>query len=66
MGHHFESVPTWAMALAEHQAVVEAIAAGDAQRAREAMYIHLKNSHDRYAGHWPAAAASPVPAGHGA
>ena len=53
LGHHFESPPTWRLALAEHQAVIEAIAAGDAGAARAAMHQHLQGSHDRFAGTWP-------------
>lgn len=53
LGQHFETVPTWRLALAEHQAVIAAIAAGDADAARAAMLAHLQNSHDRFAGTWP-------------
>ena len=55
-------------ALAEHQAVIEAIAAGDAAAARAAMHRHLQQSHDRFAGTWPQPppaslpGASPTPA----
>lgn len=53
LGQHFETVPTWRLALAEHQAVVDAIAAGQPDAARAAMRAHLQNSHDRFAGTWP-------------
>ena len=53
LGHHFETPLTWRLALAEHQAVIEAIAAGDAGAARAAMHQHLQQSHDRFAGTWP-------------
>jgi DNA-binding FadR family transcriptional regulator len=59
LGRHFEVPPTWELALAEHQAVIDAIVAADAARARQAMFSHLKNSHDRLAGNWP----QPAPAG---
>lgn len=57
LGHHFETEPTWQRALAEHQAVVDAITAGDAEAARAAMHAHLQGSHDRFAGTWPQMAA---------
>ena len=57
LGHHFETEPTWRLALAEHQAVVDAITAGDADAARAAMHAHLQGSHDRFAGTWPPVAA---------
>jgi DNA-binding FadR family transcriptional regulator len=57
LGHHFETEPTWRLALAEHQAVVDAITAGDADAARAAMHAHLQSSHDRFAGTWPQVAA---------
>ena len=53
LGHHFETPPSWGLALAEHQAVIEAIAASDAGAARAAMHQHLQQSHDRFAGTWP-------------
>jgi DNA-binding GntR family transcriptional regulator len=53
LGHHFETEPSWRLALAEHQAVVDAITAGDAGAARAAMHDHLQGSHDRFAGSWP-------------
>ncbi|MCW5656123.1 MAG: FadR family transcriptional regulator [Burkholderiaceae bacterium] len=48
-GHHFENASTWRRALVEHAAVVDAIAARDAEAARRAMQRHLQRSHDRYA-----------------
>ena len=64
LGHHFETAPTWRLALAEHQAVIAAIASANADAARAAMHQHLQNSHDRFAGHWPPAsppASLPAP-----
>jgi GntR family transcriptional repressor for pyruvate dehydrogenase complex len=58
LGQHFETEPTWRQALAEHGAVIAAIAAGDAAAARQAMRAHLQGSHDRFAGTWPQAASS--------
>ena len=57
LGHHFETEPSWRLALAEHQAVVDAITAGDAGAARAAMHAHLQGSHDRFAGTWPEVAS---------
>ena len=48
-GQHFENVRTWRRALAEHEAVYEAIAARDAEAARQAMQRHLQRSQHRYA-----------------
>ncbi len=48
-GQHFENAKTWRMALAEHHAVVDAIAARDADAARRAMQRHLQRSQGRYA-----------------
>ena len=53
LGQHFETGQTWRLALAEHQAVIDAIAAGQPDAARAAMRAHLQNSHDRFAGTWP-------------
>ena len=49
LGQHFETVRSWQLALAEHQAVLAAITAGDAPAARAAMHRHLQQSHDRLA-----------------
>jgi DNA-binding FadR family transcriptional regulator len=48
-GQHFENANTWRMARTEHQAVVDAIAARDADAARRAMQRHLQRSQGRYA-----------------
>ena len=55
LGSHFETSQSWAAAIAEHRAVVDAIAMRSADAAREAMRRHLANSHDRYTAGWPAA-----------
>ncbi|WP_119157360.1 FadR/GntR family transcriptional regulator [Caldimonas tepidiphila] len=55
LGQHFENEPSWRTALAEHQAVVDAIAAHDPAGASAAMHAHLQNSHDRFAAAWPTA-----------
>lgn len=58
LGSHFENVESWRLAIAEHQAVVDAIAQHDADAARAAMSRHLRLSHDRFTASWRA----PVPA----
>ena len=54
LGSHFETSQSWAAAVAEHRAVVDAIAKRSADAAREAMRRHLANSHDRFTAGWPA------------
>ena len=49
LGRHFENARSWRQAVAEHRAVVRAVAAGDVAGARVAMRSHLGNSHDRFA-----------------
>lgn len=55
LGAHFENAPSWRTAVAEHEAVISAIAAHDGSAARAAMQTHLLNSHDRFAAVWPQA-----------
>ena len=45
---YFENTTTWRAAFAEHQAVRDAIAAGDSAAARRSMQTHLKNSQRRF------------------
>jgi GntR family transcriptional repressor for pyruvate dehydrogenase complex len=52
-GQHFESADSWRTAVAEHRAIVVALAAGDPAAARTAMHRHLQRSHDSYAEAWP-------------
>ncbi len=52
LGRHFENASSWRKAVAEHRAVIRAVAAGDAGAARDAMRRHLDNSHDRLAATW--------------
>lgn len=49
LGQHFEDAATWRLAVAEHRAVVDAIAEGDARAARAAMHVHLELTHERLA-----------------
>lgn len=53
LGSHFENIASWQLAIAEHQAVVDAIAVHDAAAARAAMSRHLTQSHDRFTASWP-------------
>lgn len=53
MGHHFENEKTWRLAIAEHRAVVTAIAAHKPDAARAAMHRHLLRSQERFADTWP-------------
>ena len=55
LGMHFENEPSWRAAVAEHQAVIDAIARHDAQGARAAMQRHLQRSQDRFAVPWSGA-----------
>ncbi|OZI73887.1 MULTISPECIES: FadR/GntR family transcriptional regulator [Bordetella] len=56
LGDYFENPASWQAAIGEHRRVVEAIAAGDAAGAREAMHHHLSRSHDRLTANWAPAA----------
>ena len=47
-GSHFETAQSWAAAIAEHTAVIDAIASRSPEAARAAMSAHLSNSHDRF------------------
>jgi GntR family transcriptional regulator, transcriptional repressor for pyruvate dehydrogenase complex len=58
LGSHFETATSWAAAIAEHRRVVDAIAARAPQAAREAMSLHLSNSHDRFTAKWPTRAGA--------
>ena len=51
LGSHFETAPAWSAAIAEHAAVIEAIASRSPAAARAAMATHLTNSHDRFTAH---------------
>lgn len=60
LGSHFENPQSWATAIAEHRAVLDAIAHQAPQAAREAMALHLANSHERFMASWPAEPAARV------
>jgi GntR family transcriptional repressor for pyruvate dehydrogenase complex len=46
---HFVGESIWQLALQEHEALVDAIAAKDASAARKAMQVHLRNAKVRFA-----------------
>jgi DNA-binding FadR family transcriptional regulator len=52
LGGHFETVPSWRAAIAEHEAVLSAIRARDADAARQAMHAHMDKSHARFSASW--------------
>jgi DNA-binding FadR family transcriptional regulator len=58
LGDYFETVPSWRMAINEHEAVLAAIRARDASGARTAMQIHLDKSHARFSASWRRANSS--------
>jgi DNA-binding FadR family transcriptional regulator len=57
LGDYFEHPASWQAAIAEHQAVLDAIEAHDATAARKAMQKHLKQAHKRYSASWRRAPA---------
>jgi GntR family transcriptional regulator, transcriptional repressor for pyruvate dehydrogenase complex len=61
LGSHFETAGSWAAAIREHQAVVDAIARHSAADARAAMATHLSNSHDRFTANIASAGAAETP-----
>ncbi len=50
--HHYETADVWTRAVAEHRAVVKAIAAHDAAGARRAMQRHLNQAYKRFSQGW--------------
>jgi len=52
LGSHFENARSWGIAIGEHRTVVDAIARQSPQAAREAMAMHLANSHERFMAGW--------------
>lgn len=52
LGGHFETPPSWQAAIREHDAVLAAIRARDAEAARDAMHQHLRKAHARYTANW--------------
>ena len=58
LGDYFETVPSWRMAITEHEAVLDAIRAHDAPAARTAMQAHMDKSHSRFSASWRRANSS--------
>ena len=52
LGGHFESLPSWRAAIAEHEAIFDAIGAHDMPAARDAMHAHMDKSHARFSASW--------------
>jgi DNA-binding FadR family transcriptional regulator len=50
--HHYDSPALWQSAMAEHRAVLNAIAAKDAAGARSAMQRHLNQAYKRFSTGW--------------
>ncbi|WP_300709723.1 FadR/GntR family transcriptional regulator [Limnohabitans sp.] len=57
LGDYFEHPQSWQAAIAEHQAVLQAIEAHDPSAARKAMQKHLKQAYKRYSASWRRAPA---------
>ena len=58
LGGYFENAVSWRHAIAEHEAIVDAIAARDPDAARAAMHAHMDKSHQRYSASWRRARAA--------
>ena len=52
MGDHFKTVDSWRAAIAEHEAIFQAIHSRDAAAARLAMHEHMDKSHNRFSVSW--------------
>ena len=52
LGGHFETVDSWRSAIAEHEAIFEALRNHDPAAARLAMHAHMDNSHTRFSVSW--------------
>jgi DNA-binding FadR family transcriptional regulator len=52
LGDYFENVPSWRIAIKEHEAIYDAIRQHDAEAAREAMHNHMDKSHARFSASW--------------
>ena len=52
LGDWFENPASWSAAIAEHEAVLDAVRAHDANAARAAMQQHLKKATQRYSASW--------------
>ncbi len=52
LGGHFENIKSWHSAIAEHEAILDAIKAHDSTAARTAMHSHMDKSHARFSASW--------------
>lgn len=52
LGGHFETVESWRSAIAEHEAIYEAMRKQDPDAARAAMHAHMDQSHKRFSVSW--------------
>lgn len=58
LGGYFETVSSWRKAIAEHEAIRDAIAERDEDAARAAMHTHMDRSHQRFSASWRRAQAT--------
>lgn len=58
LGGYFETADSWRRAIAEHEAIRDAIASRDAEAARSAMHAHMDRSHARFSASWRRAKAA--------
>jgi DNA-binding FadR family transcriptional regulator len=58
LGGYFETAQSWRSAIAEHEAIRDAIAAHDPAAARAAMHAHMDKSHQRFSASWRRVKAS--------
>lgn len=52
LGGYFETAHSWRAAIAEHEAILEAVSKHDPTAARLAMHQHMDNSHTRFSVSW--------------
>ena len=58
LGGYFETFTSWQSAIAEHEAILQAIKAHDSIAARAAMHAHMDKSHARFSASWRRAKTS--------
>ena len=58
LGGYFETLRSWEAAIAEHEAILEAIEVHDGAGARKAMHAHMDRSHARFSASWRRAKTS--------
>ena len=58
LGGYFETTKSWQSAIAEHEAIFEAIETRDGAAARHAMHAHMDRSHARFSASWRRARAN--------